>query len=58
MDIKEQMNELNQKINNFNNFVVGKLRDFPNLTLGEQISYPSIGVGFVLTLIGMVMLVL
>jgi ABC-type transport system involved in cytochrome c biogenesis permease subunit len=53
----EQLNQVNQRINNFFNFVIGKLKNYKNLSLGEQIAYPVIGVGFLLILISIILFI-
>ena len=49
--LTEQLNQVNEQINDFSNFVIGKLKNYKNLSLGEQISYPVIGAGLLLILI-------
>jgi hypothetical protein len=55
MDFKQQLNEFNQKVNAFVQFIISKLKNFKNLTLGEQISFGSIGGGLFLILISFVL---
>jgi hypothetical protein len=57
-DLNAKLNMLNQKMNDFSNFVVGKLQNFKTITLGEQISYVSVGTGFLLILISIVLFII
>jgi ABC-type transport system involved in cytochrome c biogenesis permease subunit len=56
--INQEIAKLNQELTALVNFVTYKLKNFPNLTIGEQISYPAIGLGFILILVGIVLLIL
>ena len=58
MGFKEQINQINQKINQFVNFIINKLANFKDLSLGEQIAYPAIGLGLLLLLISIVLFVI
>ena len=65
MDLAQLQTQLNQqitlpnkKINNFFNFVMGRLKNFKNLTLGEQIAYGVIGAGFVFIIISIFLFIL
>jgi hypothetical protein len=55
MDFKQQLNEFNQKVNAFVQFIINKLKNFKNLTLGEQISFGVIGGGLFLILVSFVL---
>ena len=57
-DLKQSLDQMNQKINAFFSFVGNKLKNFKNLTLGEQISYCSIGAGLLLMLVSTVLFVI
>ncbi|MBS3166469.1 hypothetical protein J4444_05080 [Candidatus Woesearchaeota archaeon] len=51
------LDDANLKINNFIQFVGGKLKNYPALSLGEKIAYPSVGVGVLLLLISVVLFI-
>jgi len=56
--ITEKFQVLSQKLNEFSNFVVGKLKNFPRISWGEKISYISAGAGFLFILISLVLFML
>jgi hypothetical protein len=57
-NMNQHLNAINQQINSFFAFVMGKLKNFKNLAVGEQISYVAVGVGLVLILISIVKFIL
>lgn len=50
--------EVNDSINEFFAFVVGKLRDFPRLSRGEQAGFGSVFLGLFLIILGLVLFVI
>ncbi|MBU0459594.1 MAG: hypothetical protein KKH52_04135 [Nanoarchaeota archaeon] len=58
MDFKQQLNQVNQKINQFFSFLTNKLKNYKNLSLGEQIAYPAIAAGFLLILLSIVLFII
>jgi len=56
--LNQQITILNEKINKFFNFVIGRLKNFKNLTLVEQIAYGVIGAGFVFIIISIFLFIL
>lgn len=57
MDIKEIFSELNDKINAFFAFVIGKLKNFKNLSLGEQVGFGCASAGLLLILISIILFI-
>ena len=53
-----KLNQLNEKLNNLSNFVIGKLKNYRNLSLGEQISYPMIGGGILLVFVSIILFII
>jgi len=56
-NIQNKFALINDKLINFSNFVVSKLKNFKNLSLGEQIAFPVSGLGILLILISLVMFI-
>lgn len=56
-DLQQKLDSVNQNINKFFSFITNKLKNYKNLTLGEQISFPTVGLGFILILISIILFV-
>ena len=55
--LTEQLNQVNEQISSFFNFIISKLKNYKNLSLGEQIAYPVIGAGILLILISIILFI-
>lgn len=58
MNVSQQLSQYNQKLNAFQQFIVGQLKNYPRLMIGEQVSYPAILVGLLLMVIAMILYIL
>ena len=54
----QKLQEINQKVNDFINFVIDKLKHFKELSRGEQVSYVSIGIGLFLILTSIILFII